>query len=90
VSTVSLYEERKRESDRRSTAEEIVRVSNGSTGLEIFAVTNLIIIVDLGPAIPSLRSPQGDSEQRARNSVYEPPGTHKHTVLWNTARRLQL
>jgi hypothetical protein len=59
MSTISLYAERWRETKRETVAEETARVSNGNTGLEIFAVTNLIIIVDLGPAISSPRT--GDS-----------------------------
>jgi len=41
---------------REPVTEETAKVSNGNTGLEIFAVTNLIIIVDLGSAISSPRT----------------------------------
>jgi hypothetical protein len=67
VHNIIIRRELQRERERESEAEETARVSNGNTGLEIFAVTNLIIIVDLGPAISSRHS--GDSEQRTSNSV---------------------
>jgi hypothetical protein len=58
-------------------AEEAARLSNGSTGLEILAVTNLIIIVDLSAAISSLRIE--DSEQRTSNSFDESLVARTHT-----------
>lgn len=69
---------------RQPVAEETARVSNGNIGLEIFAVTNLIIIVDLGSAISSPRT--GDSEQRTSNSVDESLVTHERTQLCGKLR----